>query len=708
VHHRALHGPSAASRVHSLESFPVHKRKIRSSPPGNESIRSLTPTSSDTAAFGLRWYWSSLLLAVGFIIAGTLEVALVRATGAREAALVEWVLLPWAPLGIAVSVTMICGNARSWPGAFVGTLVVDAMTGLPATMILTQASAIALLTVVTFTLLRRWQFNPTIVRWQDSLVLWSVAAIAALVLATTGILGALASGWLEPSRLYNTVARHILDPGGHIVISRAVLEVAARWCLNWITGIALVVPFLYGVFRSREELARNRVTELSVLLLLTVAWVFCQFADVPWILRLPLGLIGLLLVTWPAIRFGATLTSLMTLVLAYATSAAMMFGHGPAGARPEEVLSNGWAFIIMAAVLGQVITSLLAERNAAARMQAASEARYRTLFELSPEPLWVQDRHNRRILMVNQAAVSRYGYSREQFAQLSATDLEAPHQRQALSLDRDAPNPDGGELLHRTADGEWISVEVRAQPIEFSGQEADLVFSHDVTDRNRLRTALLDSADRAERQLSRELHDGLGPDLAALSLFARALRTQVERGEMPGAGALETIEKVAQRAVATCRGIAHGLSALGETGGNLHQALRSLPERFQHDGPPTLDVNIQGESPITLPEATQHHILRIAQEAVANAVKHARAQHVLVIFENAPSAVTLTVLDDGIGLPPVSKLRVGLGRASMRYRASAIGGNLYIRNLSTGGTEVRLECAQRATSGKKPEAAASG
>jgi signal transduction histidine kinase len=277
-----------------------------------------------------------------------------------------------------------------------------------------------------------------------------------------------------------------------------------------------------------------------------------------------------------------------------------------------------------------------------------------------------------------------------------------------MSSDGDAPNPDGGEYLHTTADGELISVELRAQPIEFGDQEAELVFSHDVTDRNRLRSAFLDSTDRAERQLSRELHDGLGPDLAALSLFARALRTQVERGEMPGPGALETIEKVAQRAVATCRGIAHGLSALGETGGNLSQALRSLPDRFPHDGPPTLDVTIHGESAVALPEATQHHILRVAQEAVANALKHARAQHVAVIFETTPSGVSLTVRDDGIGLPPVSKLRVGLGRASMRYRASAIGGSLYIKNLSSGGSEVRLECAQRAALGRKADGAASG
>jgi PAS domain S-box-containing protein len=679
---------------------------MRAPYPGVESTIDLNGTTSDQAASQGRWIKASLVVAIGFVVTGVVELDLVRATGASDPVLVEWLLMPWAPLGIAVSVMVICGNARSWPGVFAGSLIVNALTHLPTTMMLTQASGSALCAAAIYTLLRRWRFNPAIERWQDSLMLWSAAAIGAVAMAAIGVSGALASGWLEPSRLQASFTRLVLDPSGHLWVSVALLKLAARWCLNWTTGVALLVPCLYGLVHARRQLAGLRATELAILIAITAVWSVCAFAQLPWILRMPLALVGLLLVTWPAVRFGATLTSLMTLVLAYVTSAAYMFGRGPVGARPEEALANAWAFIIMVAVLGLVITSLLAERNTAARLRAASEARYRTLFESSPQPLWVQDRDSKKILMVNQAAVARYGYTREQLMQMTLADLESSGRRQSISADGDVLIQDGGEYLHTTREGEQISVELRAQPLEFGDRNAELVFSHDVTDRNRMRTALLDSTDRAERQLSRELHDGLGPDLAALSLFARALRTQVDRGELPSPGSLEMIEKVAQRAVATCRGIAHGLSALGETGGNFYQALRSLPERFQHDGPPTLDVTIKGESPLTLPEATQHHILRVAQEAVANALKHARAQHVEVVFENSQTAVTLIVRDDGVGLPPVAKLRVGLGRASMRYRASAIGGGLYIKNLNNKGTEVRLECAQRARPEKRPEGAA--
>lgn len=655
-----------------------------------------SPAPSPTQQHGLsRWLNPSLIIAVGFVAAGALELELVRATGANESVLLEWLLLPWAPLGIVVSAMVINGNTRCWPGAALGSYILSWVIQLPPAMRLTQALGMALCSAGMFALLSRWKFNAAIERWQDSPLLWCVSAIGATALAAIAVGGLFLSVWIEPSFIQGNYRPLLLNAAGQFSPSPSLFALAGRWCLNWTTGVALLVPCLYGFVRTRTRQPSSRVIEVLILLGVTGLWAACAFAQLPWYFRLPLAAVGLLLVTWPAIRFGPTLTSLITLILAFVTSAAYMFGRSPLGARSEETLLNSWAFIITVAVLGLVITSLLAERNAAARLRAASEGRYRTLFESSPQPMWVQDRMTQEILMVNQAAISRYGYSRAEFTQISLSTLEAPEQRHSATLDSQDLIRDGSEYRHVTRSGELITVELWSEPIGFSDRDAELVFSHDVTDRNRLRTALLDSTDRAERELSRELHDGLGPDLAALSLFARALRTQVDGGQLPSPDTLETIERVAQRAVATCRGIAHGLSALGETGGSLQQALLGFPERFQHEGPPALTVDITGESSVALPEATQQHILRIAQEAVANALKHALARNVEVVLDYAPTTVSLSVRDDGIGLGPVAALRVGLGRASMRYRASAIGGALYVRNLSSGGTEVRLECARR-------------
>jgi signal transduction histidine kinase len=208
-----------------------------------------------------------------------------------------------------------------------------------------------------------------------------------------------------------------------------------------------------------------------------------------------------------------------------------------------------------------------------------------------------------------------------------------------------------------------------------------------------LRRALLDAADRAVRQLGRELHDGLGQDLVAPSLIARAETDRMKNGGAPELKTLALIESVALSAVANCRAIARGLSALAETGGDLHSALRRLPDRFRHDGPPTITVTIEGDASLALPEGAQDHIYRIAQEALTNAVKHAGARRIDVVLKTTVKTVRLTVRDDeaGVGLPVNPAPSGGLGWASMRHRASAIGALLYVTNSNGGGTEVRLE-----------------
>jgi PAS domain S-box-containing protein len=383
--------------------------------------------------------------------------------------------------------------------------------------------------------------------------------------------------------------------------------------------------------------------------------------------------------------------SLIPFALAVIESAAFIAGRGPLQSRPADAILAIWTFILVISILGMLITSLLAERDAAFRRQATSEMRYRVLFEASPRPQWVHDPETHRILMVNEAALQLYGYSREQFMALSPQQLDADdpaHDRPSGSR-----QPDTGEHRHTTQDGSIIDVELHAKPIEFDGRSARLVFSDDVTDRNRLRGAFLDASDRAGRKLGRELHDGLGQDLVALSLIARAETVRLNKGGAAGPDALKLIESVALRAAENCRGIARGLSALTETGGDLAAALRRLPDRFGH-GPPLITVTIEDDAPLELDEGVQDHIFRIAQEALTNAVKHAGAQRIAVTLTVMHHAVRLSVRDDGVGLPPNGARGAGLGLASMRHRASAIGADLCVTDLGGRGTELRLDCPQ--------------
>jgi PAS domain S-box-containing protein len=141
------------------------------------------------------------------------------------------------------------------------------------------------------------------------------------------------------------------------------------------------------------------------------------------------------------------------------------------------------------------------------------ELRYRTLFEAHPQPLWVFDLETLRFLDVNDAAVERYGYSREEFLTMTLSDIRPPEHRPALVKGlaaRQAGLPYGssvsGPWVHRRKDGGLIEVEIWSNDIQINGRHARLVMPQDITARLRLqreRDTAFAALEKRERELAR-------------------------------------------------------------------------------------------------------------------------------------------------------------------------------------------------------------
>jgi len=121
------------------------------------------------------------------------------------------------------------------------------------------------------------------------------------------------------------------------------------------------------------------------------------------------------------------------------------------------------------------------------------ERAYRRLFEVNPHPMWLYDLETLRFLAVNDAAVSRYGFSREEFLSLSIRDIRPPEDVPALlanvaavtgGLDR------AGLWRHRLKDGSLIDVDITSHTLEIDGRQAELVLAIDVTERRRTEATL--------------------------------------------------------------------------------------------------------------------------------------------------------------------------------------------------------------------------
>jgi two-component system NarL family sensor kinase len=194
---------------------------------------------------------------------------------------------------------------------------------------------------------------------------------------------------------------------------------------------------------------------------------------------------------------------------------------------------------------------------------------------------------------------------------------------------------------------------------------------------------LVVTREQERRRLCRELHDGLGPTLAGLALglgTAQALSSgQPDLHEL-----LSRLTAETQRAVTDLRRIVYGLrpSALDDLG--LAGALRDQAERFQA---PTLAISL--DAPIKglagLPPVVEMACYRIVTEALANVARHAHATRCAVRV-HLDHGIHVDVRDNGAGLP--AHWRAGVGIASMRERASELGGELVIEPSRPHGTRV--------------------
>jgi two-component system cell cycle sensor histidine kinase/response regulator CckA len=134
----------------------------------------------------------------------------------------------------------------------------------------------------------------------------------------------------------------------------------------------------------------------------------------------------------------------------------------------------------------------------------ASEVRYRDLFESNPHAMWVYDFETQVFLAVNDAAVSRYGFSREEFLQMTIMGIRPVEElpRLARDLANSAPSENGAVWRHQAKDGTVMEVEVSSRPLLFDGRNARLVHAHDLTQRRRAEESLRAAQERLQRVIA--------------------------------------------------------------------------------------------------------------------------------------------------------------------------------------------------------------
>lgn len=203
------------------------------------------------------------------------------------------------------------------------------------------------------------------------------------------------------------------------------------------------------------------------------------------------------------------------------------------------------------------------------------------------------------------------------------------------------------------------------------------------TDLQRARERIVTAREEERRRMRRDLHDGLGAQLAALNLQVGAIEKTVSQDPMTASAMLEELRAEIKASITDIRRVVYDLRppALDELG--LVSTLREQVTHFANSG-----VQFKTDLPDSLPPlpaAVEVAVYRIAQEALANVARHSQAQNCtlqLSLDEN----LRMEISDDGTGLP--ADYNPGVGLRSMRERAEELGGRCVIDSAPGQGTRV--------------------
>lgn len=207
----------------------------------------------------------------------------------------------------------------------------------------------------------------------------------------------------------------------------------------------------------------------------------------------------------------------------------------------------------------------------------------------------------------------------------------------------------------------------------------------------RSRERLVVAREEERRRLRRDLHDGLGPALAAHILRVGTARALLSSDPATAGRLLGELEDDLDETVSDVRRLVYNLRppALDDLG--LIGAIRASAAQYAANEPNGLRIDVEVVEPLPpLPAAVEVAAYRISQEALTNVVRHAQARSCqlgLVVEEpERGKELVLTVVDDGLGIAMDS--RAGVGMTSMRERAEELGGTCEVRRRPEGGTHV--------------------
>lgn len=342
---------------------------------------------------------------------------------------------------------------------------------------------------------------------------------------------------------------------------------------------------------------------------------------------------------------------------------------------------------------GVVLT--FADVTAQKKVEQVSEDRFALAFRAGPMAASIVTRDDGRFLDVNEHFEQITGYRREEVVGQPARAFGLFFGDELDPAPTDPPGDsvlDEVEIRIRTKSGSPRDLVVSMTAIEFEGHACYLSLFYDVTERKRLEREILMVSEREQRRIGVDLHDGLGAHLTGVAMMSRGLARNLRAGRTVAAEEMEEIARLLSEGVEQARTLAQGLNPFLLEMRGLPVALRELAANMaaQTGIVCSFEEEVGG---MALSSEQSMHLYRIAQEAVANAVRHAHPTRIRITLARNDHRYRMTIEDDGRGFQPpggddAQERAAGMGLSIMRYRAEIIGARLHITSAPGQGTTI--------------------
>jgi PAS domain S-box-containing protein len=369
---------------------------------------------------------------------------------------------------------------------------------------------------------------------------------------------------------------------------------------------------------------------------------------------------------------------------------------------PEESINQ---LTIAANIIGATL-----ERKYAQTAVQESNERFHYLFAQAPMGIALETIEG-RILDVNPAFCAMIGYSAKELMSCTCERLSHPEDeevekvlfdelrqglRQSYRIEKRFFRKDGSQM--------WGQVSVSLLRTNPAGAPLVIGMVTDITaqktaesslhqrdqELQRLAGRLIEAQEDERRRISYELHDDIGQRVSLLACEVDLTRQDRSEGKERETALLPKLHKELDAIATDIHKLSHDLHSSSLQCCGLKVALKDLCWKYSNNH--HLEIDLQAETEANLSRENALCLFRVAQEALANVLKHGRTKKVLVKLEQDAEKARLTIKDFGAGFDPTVQPS-GIGLMGMRERLRFCGGFLYVKAAPNEGTEIAAEIA---------------